>query len=137
MNIYFAGAIRGGREDGALYQALISFLGQYGPVLTEHVGDEGLLRAEKKLTEGEIFDRDMAWLNQADVVVAEVTSPSLGVGYELARAEQLGKRVLCLFRSDSQRDLSAMVAGNTGFQVECYRDLDDACGRISQFLDGA
>ncbi len=37
--LYFAGSIRGGREDAALYRRIIQELGKYGDVLTEHVGD--------------------------------------------------------------------------------------------------
>lgn len=37
------------------------------------------------------------------VVVAEVTQPSLGVGYELGRAVDMKKKVLCLFRPSSGR----------------------------------
>ncbi|KAB0354933.1 hypothetical protein FD755_022392, partial [Muntiacus reevesi] len=58
-----------------------------------------------------IHDRDLAWLQQADAVVAEVTQPSLGVGYELGRAVALHKPVLCLFRPQSGRVLSAMIRG--------------------------
>ncbi len=134
MNIYFAGSIRGGRDDGELYRELIRFLSQYGPVLTEHVGDDGLLRDEKNLSEQEIFDRDMAWLDRADVLVAEVTTPSLGVGYELGVAQGLGKRVLCLFRPHAGKELSAMVAGNRLFQVEPYHDTAEACELIAAFL---
>uniref|UniRef100_A0A8C2Y0N5 2'-deoxynucleoside 5'-phosphate N-hydrolase 1 n=1 Tax=Capra hircus TaxID=9925 RepID=A0A8C2Y0N5_CAPHI len=50
-----------------------------------------------------IHDRDLAWLQQADVVVAEVTQPSLGVGYELGWAVALHKPVLCLFHPKSGR----------------------------------
>lgn len=134
MNIYFAGSIRGGRGDGELYGELIAFLSQYGPVLTEHVGNDVLLRAEKMLSEKEIFARDMGWLSQADVLVAEVTTPSLGVGYELGIAQAMGKRVMCLFRPCPGRDLSAMVAGNNLFRVECYQNIDEACGLIDTFL---
>jgi len=56
---------------------------------------------EKKLTDTEILERDMQWLSQAHVVVAEVTQPSLGVGFEIARAVTLNKPVLCLFRPSS------------------------------------
>ena len=42
MNVYFAGAIRGGREDVALYHELVELLRPYGTVLTEHVADEQL-----------------------------------------------------------------------------------------------
>ena len=46
----------------------------------------------------------MQWLSQSHVVVAEVTQPSLGVGFEIARAVTLNKPVLCLFRpSTGQR----------------------------------
>uniref|UniRef100_A0A3B5LBF6 2'-deoxynucleoside 5'-phosphate N-hydrolase 1 n=1 Tax=Xiphophorus couchianus TaxID=32473 RepID=A0A3B5LBF6_9TELE len=61
-----------------------------------------------------IHDRDLAWLQQSDVVVAEVTQPSLGVGYELGRAVDMKeKKVLCLFRPSSGRALSAMIRGAT------------------------
>ena len=42
MNIYFAGAIRGERRDVALYFEIIRLLGEYGEILTEHVGNPEL-----------------------------------------------------------------------------------------------
>lgn len=37
MNIYFCGSIRGGRQDVAIYQQIVTYLKNYGRVLTEHV----------------------------------------------------------------------------------------------------
>ncbi|KAG8511940.1 2'-deoxynucleoside 5'-phosphate N-hydrolase 1, partial [Galemys pyrenaicus] len=74
-----------------------------------------------------IHERDLAWLQQADVVVAEVTQPSLGVGYELGRAVALNKQILCLFRPQSGRVLSAMIRGaadGTQFQVWDYEESE-------------
>ncbi|XP_040104980.1 2'-deoxynucleoside 5'-phosphate N-hydrolase 1 [Oryx dammah] len=74
-----------------------------------------------------IHDRDLAWLQQTDVVVAEVTQPSLGVGYELGRAVALHKPVLCLFRPKSGRVLSAMIRGaadGSRFQVWDYEEAE-------------
>ncbi len=51
-------------------------------------------------------------IKEADFVIAEVTNPSLGVGYELGYAETLRKPILCVFNKDSERKLSAMVSGN-------------------------
>lgn len=133
--IYFAGAIRGGRADADLYRQLVAFLSGFGVVLTEHVGDEVLLLDEHDLRESEIFARDMGWLKEADVVIAEVTTPSLGVGYELGIAQHLGKRILCLFRDGEQRSLSAMVAGNSCFQVAEYQDFSEACDIMTTFLN--
>ena len=93
--IYFAGAIRGGREDAALYAEIVSLLMGYGEVLTEHIGDVALTSAGESNTDGEIHDRDLAWLSEADVLVAEVTTPSLGVGYEIGKATE-GARPSCV-----------------------------------------
>ena len=72
--IYFAASIRGGREDRRTYQHIINHLGTYGKVLTEHVADSASSpRADKGLSERTIHNRDMAWLHQSGVIVAEVS----------------------------------------------------------------
>lgn len=43
MKIYFAGSIRGGRKDAGLYKKIIDYLGKYGEVLTEHIGNKKIL----------------------------------------------------------------------------------------------
>ncbi|XP_033760374.1 2'-deoxynucleoside 5'-phosphate N-hydrolase 1-like isoform X1 [Pecten maximus] len=139
MKIYFAGSIRGGRQDAELYLRIIGKLESYGTVLTEHVGAQNLKESgEQHLTEKEIHDRDMAWLQDCDVLVAEVTQPSLGVGYEIGRALTLNKRILCLFRPDSGKSLSAMIAGaDTGsstFVVKNYKE-EDVPTILSNFLN--
>ena len=65
------------------------------------------------MPDSEIFERDVAWIHEADFIVAEVTQPSLGVGYELGLAESVGKPIICLFRETEDRRLSAMIAGNS------------------------
>ena len=135
IKIYFAGSIRGGREDAALYRRIIASLAAYGEVLTEHVGDPDLTRAgEDGPSDEAIYERDMAWLAEADVVVAEVTVPSHGVGYEIGRAEALGKPVLCLHRRGSGRRLSAMLAGNVALRCETYTDVDELGPILKSFL---
>ena len=42
MRIYFAGSIRGGRDDVQLYLKIVKLLQRYGTVLTEHVADPQL-----------------------------------------------------------------------------------------------
>lgn len=127
MKIYFAGSIRGGRDDQELYFAIIRELQNYGTVLTEHIGDKFLTGfGETGLSDSQIFERDMAWVRESDVVVAEVTSPSLGVGYELGQAEAMGKKVICLYRNVEGRRLSAMVAGNSYFKICTYGSLEEA-----------
>ena len=89
--VYFAGSIRGGRQDAELYKRIIEYIQRNHTVLTEHVGDLSKSKTEGlKNRDVAIYEQDTAWLKQADVVIAECTTPSLGVGYELAYAEAHG-----------------------------------------------
>ena len=136
MKIYFAGAIRGGRQDASTYHAMIAHLQTHAEVLTEHVGNKALSDGgEHDLTDKEIHARDVAWLEECDAVVAEVTTPSLGVGYELGVAEKLGKPILCLFDSGNPDfRLSAMLSGNPKATVAHYQNLAEAIEAIDLFV---
>ncbi|HBY89482.1 MAG TPA: hypothetical protein DEO37_03460 [Aerococcaceae bacterium] len=71
---------------------------------------------------------------ECDVMVAETTNPSLGVGYELAYAEHIGKPVIILHRTN-QSQLSAMIAGTDYFDNVCYyKEIEDAIGILEAQL---
>ena len=125
MKIYFAGAIRGGRDDAALYLQIVKLLRNYGEVLTEHVADDELTAVGELTDDKAIHDRDLAWLRAADCLIAEVTQPSLGVGYEIGRMVEWHKPILCLYRPSETRILSAMIAGSDGITVKEYKTAAD------------
>ena len=132
--IYFAGSIRGGRGDRERYAEIIRMLRAYGTVLTEHIGDESLGDTGEDLTDVEIHDRDLDWLRAATCVVAEVTTPSLGVGYEIGRAVELGIPILCLFRQENERRLSAMIGGSNAVTLGEYRESAELPRILDQFF---
>ncbi len=135
MEIYFAGSIRGGRDDAQLYGQIIRHLQRHGDVLTEHVGDTTVpLRGEVSAKDVFIHDRDMDWVLESNVLVAEVTSPSLGVGYEIGRALESNKPILCLYRPQEGKRLSAMIGGSGKLRNVEYRNLEDACSHIDTFF---
>jgi nucleoside 2-deoxyribosyltransferase len=135
VKIYFAGSIRGGRDDAAVYEAMVTWLHSFGEVLTEHVGDPALSeRGDDGPSDQYIHDRDLAWLSSCDLMVAEVTTPSLGVGYELGWATVLGKPVLCLHQTTSGQQLSAMIAGSPGIQTRAYSSLNEAKTIMKEFI---
>lgn len=135
MKIYFAGSIRGGREDAELYQQIIDFLKSFGDVLTEHIGDPRLTDSgDDGPTDRYIHDRDLMWLQSADVLVAEVTTVSLGVGYEIGRAVESGKKVLCLYRPGTGKKLSAMIAGCPNLELVKYSNTLELRNAIIRFL---
>ena len=69
--IYFAGSIRGGREDISLYAALIARLRERAEVLTEFIGESTLEDMEAAtMTDFDIYERDIELLRWSDAVVA-------------------------------------------------------------------
>jgi len=124
MKIYFAASIRGGRDYARDYKTIISQLSIYGQVLTEHIGENNLENSGENISDISIFERDTEWLRESDIIVAEVTQPSLGVGYEIALGESLGKRIICLFKQQTG-SLSAMIKGNRNIEVLEYTSVNE------------
>ena len=134
MKIYFAGSIRGGRNDKELYSQIIKHIQKYGEVLTEHIGNEFLSNSGESLPNTLIYKRDIDLIREADIFVAEVSTPSLGVGYEIGEAERQKKEMLCLYRTSSNNKLSAMISGNNQLKIVSYETLEDAVGHIDSFF---
>lgn len=124
VKIYFCGSIKGGRQDRPVYEQMIHFLSSFGQVLTEHIADSSV-GVDQDLSDQDIHDRDIRWLREADLVIAEVTQPSLGVGYEIGRALEWGKPIMALFRQSADRKLSAMIAGSSAIETFRYHDLSE------------
>ncbi len=125
MKIYFAGSITGGRGDKELYLEIINLLKKHGTVLTEHVGAQTLsAMGNVDLTDEFTYERCMNWTKEADVIVAEVTTPSLGVGYEIGEMSGI-KPILCLYRLQDGKRVSRMLTGNKNLQTEKYETIKD------------
>ena len=134
--IYFSGSISGGRSDVALYRRFISALQRAGhrvlagAVASEEIGDYG-----ETITPREIHDRDLRWVDDADVIVAEVSMPSHGVGYEIAYARHRRDiPVICLYRQGHTQRCSAMLAGSPGVELIEYDDPAEAELRLVESL---
>ncbi|MGI9165138.1 MAG: nucleoside 2-deoxyribosyltransferase [Pyrinomonadaceae bacterium] len=132
--IYFAGAIRGGRDDAVIYFEIVRRLAKYGQVLTEHIGDSALTADGETADDQLTHDRDLEWLRESELLVAEVTVPSLGVGYEIGKATEWGKPVLCLYRPQAGRALSAMIAGSKGVVLKEYESTNQLEEIFSKFF---
>lgn len=113
MRIYFAAAMRGGRDNLATNQQIVAYLAQLGhDVLTLQVTHDDVVTREDELTDRQIYERDLKLLSQADALIAEATTPSLGTGFEIAEALRQGLPVVCLYRTDVVARLSPLIAGN-------------------------
>lgn len=136
MNIYFACSITGGREFQPIYRSITIALMAAGHLVpTAHLAGEDIQVLEAKVEPAEVYARDTAWIRNCNALVAEVSTPSHGVGYEIGFALGLGKPVLCLYRKG--RVVSKMITGNPDPLLhQCaYKDEVEALVCLNEFLN--
>lgn len=135
MNIYFACSITGGRQDEAVYQRLVTTMladGHEVPTAllarSEVMAEEGIVSPE------EVYQRDINWIMGCDLLMAEVSTPSHGVGYEIGYALSLDKPVLCLYRQGGK--VSKMILGNphSNLTVLAYESPEEAVHVVRAYL---
>jgi nucleoside 2-deoxyribosyltransferase len=136
MNIYFACSITGGRQDEAVYTTLVTALLEDGhTVPTARLASPEVMEQEGRLSPAEVYARDVAWIEACDVLIAEISTPSHGVGYEIGYALSQGKPVLCCYRQG--RRISKMISGNDDPNLQmCGYSSEVEVARIARaFLD--
>lgn len=135
MNIYFACSITGGRAFQPVYEAITRALLSDGhEIPTAHLAEVGVVAEEKVIAPLAVYARDVAWIRDAQALIAEVSVPSHGVGYEIAFALGLGKPVLCLYQQG--RSVSKMISGNPdpNLRIYVYETVEDAIRFAREFL---
>jgi len=144
MDIYLACTVRGDRGGTGVARTLADALESMGhAILTRHLLDDNVDMAESALTEQDVFERDLRWLDAADLLIAEASGSSYGVGFEvgyvLGRSELTDQRVLLLYDGARRSMVSRLIAGNV--HPKCttypYRDADDLVRFVHAFLPPA
>ncbi len=136
MNIYFACSITGGREFETVYQALTAaMLADGHEVPTAHLAETTVVELEAVVSPADVYQRDVDWIANADALIAEVSVPSHGVGYEIGFALHAGKQVLCLLQQG--RKVSKMISGNPdpNLTVQTYKDNQEAIALVRGFIE--
>ncbi|MBI4999856.1 hypothetical protein HZB97_03765, partial [Candidatus Gottesmanbacteria bacterium] len=102
----------------------------------EQIVNKELLLKDRRLSKEKIFSREKKAIESADCLVAEVTSPSTGVGGEIAYALTRQKPALALFYKEAEDKLSPMIAGNPSdnLYLEHY-DEDNLKIILQEFLE--
>jgi len=136
MKIYFACSITGGREFESVYQVITQALAEDShDVPTAHLADPGVMSLESIIDPLEVYARDIAWIRDSEALIAEVSVPSHGVGYEIGYALGLGKPVLAVHQEG--RRVSKMISGNPdpNLLVLAYINPVHAVEIVRKFLD--
>lgn len=136
MNIYFACSITGGRAFESVYQEFTRTLLEDGhEVPTAHLAESNIMALEKVIDPHDVYGRDVGWIRACDALIAEVSVPSHGVGYEIGYALEQGKSILCLAKEGIA--VSKMITGNPhqALRVKFYSDVIEGIIFIRDFLE--
>jgi nucleoside 2-deoxyribosyltransferase len=117
MRIYLACTVRGDRGAVAGLRSLVASLEAAGhTILTKHLLDDNVEGAESTLTERAVYERDIEWLEACDILIADASGSSFGVGFEvgyvLGRSDRTDQRVVLLYRADRRDQISRLIVGN-------------------------
>ena len=146
MKIYFAAPIRGDRSKIETNKFIVELIKEFGhEVLTEHT-----IREKKKLVEIEnnfghanIYQRDMNWLKECDLMIAETSTPSFGVGYEAGYLlgisnsfDKNNRKVIILYDKNIEKKVSALAIGNSDSNavVYGYKNEEDIRNFLKDYL---
>ena len=111
MKVYFATTVIGDRSNLAVMRDIVSMLEKKGhTVLTKHLVLDNAYEIDARITEQQVFERDVKWLRDADVIIADATGVSFGVGFEVGYALGcMNKKVYLLFNRNYR--ISRMALG--------------------------
>ena len=112
----------------------VQLLEEHGhEVLTRHLVDENAWEADRLISAQEVYRRDMAWLEQCQLFIAEVSGSSFGLGFETGYL--LGgtnKKVILLYRREVEHKVSLLISGNT--HPNCTLVPYGTAGEVETFI---
>src|SRR5271168_2620072 len=113
MKIYFGFTVAGDRSSVVTARKIVELLAEMEhEVLTRHLIRDDAWEADRSISPREVYLRDVTWLKQCDVFMAEVSGSSFGLGFETGYL--LGattKKVVLFYRRDVETKISLLITG--------------------------
>ena len=135
MKIYVSGSIYGGTQKIDTYKILIEELEKYGEVLNKQIADPNTIANEVSYEEEEIYKDLEKKLISSDILLAEVSIPSLGVGYELGFADKLNKKIITIYDKNYTEKVTTMIRGNKRITLIPYQRIEEITNNLDKILD--
>jgi nucleoside 2-deoxyribosyltransferase len=141
MKIYLGFTVAGDRSGIEAARKVVQLLERLGhEVLTRHLVEDNAWEADRQISAQDVYRRDMAWLEQCDLFIAEVSGSSFGLGFEAGYLlGATNKKVILLYRRELEYKLSLLISGNThpNCTLVPYTTVEEAqtliTGNLSQF----
>ncbi len=109
MIVYCAGAVKGDTSYRESYEEIIEIVKRNGYSALSELNPE--FKSAFPLNVKQVFQRDIKWIEKSSVMIAEISGPSLGVGFEISYALYVREiPVLALYDAEAE-NISAMISG--------------------------
>ena len=134
MKIYVSGSMYGGQQKIDTYKKLVDKLEEYGEVLTKQIADPKAIENEKYQKDEDIYNDLENKLEKADILIAEVSVPSIGVGYEIGYASKLNKKIIAIYDKNYIDKVTTMIRGNKNIKIIPYKDIREILDKIEEII---
>ena len=136
MKIYFGFTVAGDRSTIQTARNVVRLLEEMGhEVLTRHLVADNAWETDRLISAQDVYRRDMAWLGQCEIFIAEVSGSSFGLGFETGYLlGATAKKVILLYRRDVEQKVSLLISGNThpNCTLVPYATLEE----VERFING-
>jgi len=140
MKIYFGFTVAGDRSALETARRLVQLLEGLGhEVLTRHLVNDDAWERDRLISPQDVYRRDMAWLQKCEVLIAEVSGSSFGLGFETGYVlGATAKKVILFYRRDLEKKISLLITGNThpNCMLAPYSNITDVESFITRNLSG-
>lgn len=134
MKVYVSGSIYGGRQKVEVYKKIIAKLETFSEVLNRNIIEEDILEKEARVSDNDTFVDLENKMKEADILLAEVTVPSLGVGYEIGFCDMIGKKIIAIYDKNDIDKVSTMIRGNERIKIVPYTDIEQIVENLEDIL---
>lgn len=137
MKIYFGFTVAGDRSSIGAARRVVELLESLGhDVLTRHLVDDDAWEADRRISAQDVYRRDLAWLEQCELFIAEVSGSSFGLGFETGYLlGATNKRVILLYRRELEQKVSLLIRGNS--HANCTLVPYAAMEELEEFIIGS
>ena len=135
MKVYISGSIYGGRQKVENYKAIIEKIEEFAEVLNKNIIDDDVIEKETFQKDNEIFEDLENKMREADFILAEVTVPSLGVGYEIGFSDMISKKIIAIYDLNDIEKVSTMIRGNERIKLIGYHKIEEITDNLERLLE--
>jgi hypothetical protein len=141
MKIYFTASLRGKKEFGNNYVAIVNSLVKQGnKVFSDHIikSEPNSHLSQSKEEAKKNYDKVLSAIKKADVFVAEVSTQSLSVGHEVTEAMAINKPMIILYSGTDNRP--GLLFGSVYDKMQIIRydeDMNNLDGILAKAVEDA